>query len=445
MILKRAFFWPDSHPSLDLGLDLPTASIIDRATSSSSETLVGWTSNPDTRGTASIIYTCIAVLLLCSYNCLHENIRPSICLHTPPRTLWGIPVFPHRLAVSAFWSKLTKTLWLALLPESGVAVATVEYSMARQTLHDVRCSHASHRPWYKFHYNQIHTNTPPWSEDELKTGLRNEITIAHAFYADMGGFVRINAVGDEKLRDRPADGWPVDLHQYVMFLRLSSPETRKRYLLRQGDIEGFAKADGFSKILALIQSAWLIISCIGRHATGLPITPLELASAAYVVCAAFMYGLWWDKPYGAVQRTVLHDFDDGMARAIAARCAEAPSDTAPMREPAIDPGDTYESAINLLTWNVVGVANFKDRAVQPLLFYIVSMLFGGVHLLAWNWVFPNDSVMEAWRAFSLVCTLTPVLVTLTSALLLARFGFVRSLASPCDLQNVVLVSIYAFF
>jgi hypothetical protein len=38
---------------------------------------------------------------------------------------------------------------------------------------------------------------------------------------------------------------------------------------------------------------------------GLPITQLELATIAFVVCALIMYILWWNKPFGVERRTTI--------------------------------------------------------------------------------------------------------------------------------------------
>jgi hypothetical protein len=69
------------------------------------------------------------------------------------------------------------------------------------------------------------------------------------------------------------------------------------------EINDLSKADAFTKAFACIQSSWLIIQSIVRVSVGLPITQLELATMAFVVCALTMYLLWWHKPFGVESRT----------------------------------------------------------------------------------------------------------------------------------------------
>ncbi|KAL5612327.1 uncharacterized protein BROUX77_002483 [Berkeleyomyces rouxiae] len=57
------------------------APLLSRA--ASNPALTDWAPNPDTRGTASILYTCVAAVLLCSYNSLHSLIPP---VHLPAHT-----------------------------------------------------------------------------------------------------------------------------------------------------------------------------------------------------------------------------------------------------------------------------------------------------------------------------------------------------------------------
>lgn len=71
------------------------------------------------------------------------------------------------------------------------------------------------------------------------------------------------------------------------------------------EINDLSKADAFTKAFACIQSSWLIIQSIVRVSLGLPITQLELATMAFIVCALTMYLLWWHKPFGVESRAYL--------------------------------------------------------------------------------------------------------------------------------------------
>lgn len=66
-----------------------------------------------------------------------------------------------------------------------------------------------------------------------------------------------------------------------------------------------SKADSFAKGAVLFQGAWLVTQSIAREAQGLPITPLELFTLAFVVSTAMSYFFWWRKPQNVSTNTTL--------------------------------------------------------------------------------------------------------------------------------------------
>jgi len=62
-------------------------------------------------------------------------------------------------------------------------------------------------------------------------------------------------------------------------------------IVTEESIEDRSKSDVFTKAFAIIQSTWLIVQSLSRLTAGLPITELELATMAYVLCAVIMYGM----------------------------------------------------------------------------------------------------------------------------------------------------------
>ena len=61
-------------------------------------------------------------------------------------------------------------------------------------------------------------------------------------------------------------------------------------------IEDQSKADYLGKGLSCVQAGWLIVQCISRLGSHLPVTFLEINTLGHVLCALTMYFLWWDKP-----------------------------------------------------------------------------------------------------------------------------------------------------
>lgn len=64
----------------------------------------------------------------------------------------------------------------------------------------------------------------------------------------------------------------------------------------EDEIQDRSKGDALSKGLAIVQTSWFILQCIGRAAERLPISELEIASLTFAVLNFGTYVLWWDKP-----------------------------------------------------------------------------------------------------------------------------------------------------
>lgn len=83
------------------------------------------------------------------------------------------------------------------------------------------------------------------------------------------------------------------------------------------DISERSKADNIAKMFVLSQITWFALQVIGRLASDLPVTPLELHAAIHVACTIIIYLLWMKKPYGLRGSVVLTDPD---AKAVGAVC-----------------------------------------------------------------------------------------------------------------------------
>ena len=106
--------------------------------------------------------------------------------------------------------------------------------------------------------------------------------MVHSFFAGMGGFVV-----DTKDVSPYIPGSP----------RLVITANGVLILAEHGHITDKSKADIIAKALALVQGCWLLVQCIGRVATHLPLTLLEINTLAHVICMLFIYRLWMKKPY----------------------------------------------------------------------------------------------------------------------------------------------------
>ena len=228
---------------------------------------VGWVSDPNGRGTVTLLASCLLTLGLCVWSAMHLNI--------PPRRMPALQLGLLYLK----WSLVG-----ALGPELVVFTAWRQLNSARALRKEVQKSMATQDS------EQVGSN---W-----KTGVHTKRsqswTIVHGFYAGMGGFAFEFEV------DRPSD------------LAYCLPNLRRLTLTARGvsllakcgrlpntskeEIEDKSKADHLAKTLICVQAAWLLVQVFARVGQRLPVTLLEVNTLAHVMCIFITYMLWWNKP-----------------------------------------------------------------------------------------------------------------------------------------------------
>lgn len=142
--------------------------------------------------------------------------------------------------------------------------------------------------------------------------------------------------------------------------------------------------------------------------SGLPISELELATSAYVLCAIIMYSLWWYKPFGVEHVTLVRDYRQPNFVKIPDRRL------VPKREKNLN--GYFLSAL-------IGPDKHHNRSFYThIAFYTVATIFSGIHVVAWNWDFPSPVIRKLWRVSSLVATLVG-LYSLLQSLVFGRLGW----------------------
>ncbi|KAH8757829.1 hypothetical protein F5882DRAFT_444439 [Hyaloscypha sp. PMI_1271] len=282
---------------------------------------VGWVSAESGRSTSDILWSCFSILLVCTYKCFHFNV--------PSQEESEAGRFTR-----AWWWKLLKKLgWMTLnvlAPEIGIAIAMDQYLLAREQCHEEN----SGKSQGKRKVVEGGEKDVEMATTEINVDKRGEqdITNTHTLFANMGGFqFQLYALSSPEQEDtqrnptspdnvsqaeitvRAVDtvvavdkamiveevSFPLNSWEELVFCRAIFPAIR---IPTEKEINDLSKADAFTKAFACIQSSWLIIQSIVRVSVGIPITQLELATMAFVVCALTMYLLWWHKPFGVESR-----------------------------------------------------------------------------------------------------------------------------------------------
>ncbi|KAL8372535.1 hypothetical protein RB595_002052 [Gaeumannomyces hyphopodioides] len=191
--------------------------------------------------------------------------------------------------------------------------------------------------------------------------------------------------------------------------------------MSEADIANLSKSDTLTKVLAIGQSLYLAVQCIARRRVGLAYSLLELSTALYIVCAAAMYWLWREKPYDAQHVTAINE-QTGGSRGKRIK----------------NMSDDHSSKIV-----VVGKAIFP-----ALLQYATAILFGGLHLLAWNWTFPDPKsslCLWLWRGASLGMAGLPLVALALAVVIGSPYDSMMELASLVWLASVPLYAVCRLF
>ncbi len=126
----------------------------------------------------------------------------------------------------------------------------------------------------------------------------------HSFYAGAGGFVfeldhSQGGYGVTSFISSP-QRLTVTAHGVLLLAKCGLlPD------LDELEIKDKSKQDGLAKALALLQVGWMLLQTLGRLATHIPISLLEVNTIGHILCAFIVYLLWWHKPREIHEPTVL--------------------------------------------------------------------------------------------------------------------------------------------
>ncbi|KAH7459869.1 hypothetical protein FOMA001_g19865 [Fusarium oxysporum f. sp. matthiolae] len=223
-----------------------------------------WVSSPHVRGSMDILQSCILTLVACIYTALH--------LDVPKKTTW------HYLL-------LEKVKWVTITlfaPEISVYMAAVQLKKALDLKSALR----------KIQKQKQSSN---WTI-EADFG----INLKYAFFIVMGA-VRFDV--HDILSFPDLDKSARKLFQQSSVNRNSvrpSPafictlaERGHWIKVRKKDVDDKSKADVIQKTLVVIQVLWMVMQCIARRMSDLPLSLLEIHTMVHVICATLLYACWF--------------------------------------------------------------------------------------------------------------------------------------------------------
>ena len=265
--------------------------------------------------------------------------------------------------------------------------------------------------------------------------------LVHAFYAEMGGFAFYASYDGHtpkslyEISTNPRCVVEVPKFNTLMYIMEHFPhiitDITEDYILDQ------AASSGLSKALLIVQVAWFCTNCASRLSQRLPLSLLEVSTAAHAFCTLLTYLVWWSKPLNVAMPTILREkgaqevyalfkcsdreYDEAleMTRKGATGDPSMPTGThgsekivlaagamqhllpTPIRPPrylGFNHGD------HMLVPGTYGNKSFNTRVHILITIAVSPILYGLLHFLAWSDQFPTPLERLLWHISSVVVT-----------------------------------------
>ena len=255
-------------------------------------------------------------------------------------------------------------------------------------------------------------------------------------------------------------------------------------IVTREEIQDKSKGDAVTKTLVVMQTTWFLLQCAARGSQHLALTELELATAAFALLNIVIYTLWWDKPLDVqCHIMVRRRTRDGAREASQEQDPDGSQAVEESGVPSRQERDCWARSIGWLrdAWGGLRSA-FRGRACIEILgdlwsviapffqmvdptdeghgddaFFVVgrqgewdvsagsgmilvTMVFGGIHCIAWSFAFPSPTEQLLWRISSIAITGTPL------AFISAFFIFNQQLHyNPVSAILFIAIFLLAFF
>ena len=264
--------------------------------------------------------------------------------------------------------------------------------------------------------------------------LRPHFGLVHAYYAVMGGFAFYDSFDDDAPKFEISIGCTVDVPKVDALIYIMKHFPHIITDIREEDILDRAASSSLSKALLVVQVAWFCMNCASRLFQGLPLSLLEVSTAAHAFCTLFTYLVWWSKPLNVATPTLLREKEAREVYALL-KCSDDEYNGALEMARKLAAGESPMLAVPRGFEKIVLAANAlhhllptperppdssslfhkRDRTLFPgtganksldedfsvsITLAISPMLYGLVHLLAWNEQFPTPPERLFWRVCS---------------------------------------------
>ncbi|KAK4160306.1 hypothetical protein QBC43DRAFT_293033, partial [Cladorrhinum sp. PSN259] len=356
-----------------------------------------WVDSPNTRGTADILFSCMLTLFACVYTALHLNI--------PERNATTFQLFTRKL----------KWVFVALVaPEVVLWFAADQYFTARKISQHLRLVEREkygtvnvHKRGRLMRYLRVlmcrGSEEKPNHEEAGRGGTvtgsdQRIFDLKYGFFVAMGGLELVLPGGESNILSYDGVKWLAS--EDVGLLRIS----RSRILDQ-------SKADTLQKAVVLFQVGWMALQCIARKIYGLPLSLLELHTMVHVVCAILMYAFWLEKPLDIRSAESIHLPPELAKKLLRLKDSTVSFYVKRSNLPGFDTSWVYRFQLGDIFEYI------RSRRSLSIVAVTLPILYGGIHLSAWNFEFPTHVEATLWKVACIVITSTTPCFALISFLL----------------------------
>ncbi|KAJ7059111.1 hypothetical protein C8F01DRAFT_273735 [Mycena amicta] len=184
------------------------------------------------------------------------------------------------------------------------------------------------------------------------------------------------------------------------------------------ELKDRSKGDLFSMAVAILQLLAFLVVCFARMVQGLPLTQLEIASAAFAVMCMCMRGLWLGKPLEVMCSIgIPMPMGPDLPEQLEKSAGFTGKTTVTNDLFALLSGSYYESfvpdhgasSVPAFFSTTPQEENTADSELAGIVQYLLGAVFGAMHLAAWN---SAGGTVERvlWRVAALVVTAVPLVL-----------------------------------
>jgi hypothetical protein len=387
-----------------------------------------WVAEPSTRSSSHILWNCLSVIILCTWNIQHLNVP-------------GIRGRPNGFSQSTWWTVLDsmkRAKWMlltVLVPEYLLGKALCEWLSARISVKMMKDKLGGAHDWEMIHAymanmgyfvldcgEHLDEHGNPWSEhpgpvDHPQShGRQKEGASSDSTAVDRARHLGISG---SRLKHRY---WALSAQQWfdAAVLDLADLPT-----VRSDELVKLDKGGALEKGLAVVQVAYLIVQLMVRRAKNLPSTQLEIAALAFAAVSIATYLLYWNRPQGVgtihtvkakkVTKSAIKIF--GFFGPVYAWMGyRPPAAFDPRLGPAPIPNDATHPVSDRYIADGTRVGAGDEVLTVMIGTLLAGTLFGGLHCLAWDLEFSTPVAKLLWRLCSVATTCLPTLSFVPAAL-----------------------------